>query len=70
VKLTTYSINNISKRLDNLLAWLAKLNRTWLVSKSSKARSLTVEQFHSLLKAGGAVSNNGAPLRWLGASHQ
>jgi hypothetical protein len=36
VRVATFNINNINKRLDNLLAWLSKRSRTWLVSKSSR----------------------------------
>ena len=29
LRIATFNINNINKRLDNLLAWLAKTSRTW-----------------------------------------
>jgi len=36
LKLATFNINNINKRLDNLSLGERKLNLTWWVSKSSR----------------------------------
>jgi exodeoxyribonuclease-3 len=39
VKVATFSINNVNKRLDNLLAWLAKAQPDVVILQELKAPS-------------------------------
>jgi len=39
VKIATFNINNINKRLENLLAWLAKAAPDVIACRSSKPSS-------------------------------
>ena len=38
MRVATFNISNINKRLDNLLAWLAKAEPDVVASKSSRQR--------------------------------
>ena len=64
VRVATFNINNINKRLDNLLAWLAKAEPDVVSLQELKAEQRETWDIHVYPQAGGPSS----PSVWVGLS--